>query len=301
MAKVLITGGTGLIGKYLCERLHERGYEVSVLSRKPNDGAKFRSYYWDLDKNEIDAEAIQTADFIIHLAGVNIGERRWSTERKQLIVDSRIKSGELILNHLPKQNSRMQAFITASGVGYYGAITSGQIFSEDEPSGNDFLGQTCEKWEQIADRFSAMGIRTVKIRTAVVLAKQAGALSKMIVPIKMGIGSAIGSGKQYLPWIHIDDLCNMYIKAVEDPNMSGAYNAVSPDQVTNNQFTKIAAKVLKRPFWFPNIPSWVIQMVFGQMSVLLLTGSRVSAEKIIHSGFVFKFPKLEDALIDCLS
>jgi len=296
MAKVLITGGTGLIGVQLRKTLLERGYEVAILSRSKKNDNDFHTYLWDLNENEIDREAINSVDYIIHLAGVNVGEKRWTSKRKQLILDSRIKSGELILNNIDQKNSQLKAYITASGTGYYGAITSEKIFSEDDSAANDFLGQVCEKWEQVADRFAEKGIRSVKIRTGVVLSNRGGALSKILVPVRLGIGSAIGSGNQYFPWIHIDDLCNIYIKAIEDPTLKGAYNAVSPEFITNGKFTQTIARYLKKPFWFPNIPSLAIRILFGKMSQILLNGSRVSAEKIQNSGFVFKYPKLQDAL-----
>lgn len=296
MAKVLITGGTGLIGIQLRKSLQEKGYEVAVLSRTKKNEDEIQTYLWNLDKNTIDKEVLNSVDYIIHLAGVNVGEKRWTSKRKKLILDSRIKSGELMLNNLDQQNNQLKAYITASGTGYYGAITSEKIFSEQDSAADDFLGQVCEKWEQIADKFSERGFRSVKIRTAVVLSNRGGALSKMLIPVKLGIGSSIGSGNQYFPWIHIDDLCNIYIKAIEDATMNGAYNAVSPEFLTNRQFTHTIARHLKKPFWFPPIPSRAIRIIFGKMSQILLTGSRISAEKIQDSGFVFKYPKLQDAL-----
>ena len=296
MAKVLITGGTGLVGKHLCRRLKDLGYEVSVLSRNKVKSTEFETCFWDLDSDVIDVKAINSADYIIHLAGINIGEKRWTTKRKQLIVDSRIKSAALIVNNLDKQKNNLHAFITASAIGYYGAITTENIFKEDDPAAVDFLGQTCKKWEEVADKFTDLGIRTVKIRTGIVLTKEGGALSKMSFPVKMGVGSAIGSGKQYLPWIHIDDLCNIYVKAIEDTKMSGAYNAVAPEHLTNLQFTQSIAHSLNKAIWAPNIPSLVMKLIFGKMSEMLLNGSRVSADKIMKTGFVFKFPNLELAL-----
>jgi len=301
MAKVLITGGTGLIGNHLRKDLLDKGYEVSILSRTKKNDNKIQTFLWDLDKNEIDQEAVNSVDYIIHLAGVNVSEARWTSKRKQLILDSRIKSGELILDNLHPKNNQLKAFITASGTGYYGAITSEKIFSEVDSAASDFLGQVCEKWEQVSDKFTEKGIRSVKIRTGVVLSKQGGALEKILIPVKLGIGSAIGSGKQYFPWIHMDDLCNIYIKAIEDTSMSGAYNAVSPEFSTNKQFTKTIAGYLKKPFWFPNIPSFVIRILFGEMSQILLTGSRISANKILNSGFTFQYPKLQDALKQLIS
>ncbi len=296
MAKVLITGGTGLVGTHLRIKLQEMGYEVAILSRTKRNETKLLTYTWDYNKDEIDKDAINTSDYIIHLAGVNLGEKRWTSKRKQLIFDSRIKSAELIYNNIDKGNNRLRAFITASAIGYYDAITSDKELNETEPPSDDFLGQTCKKWEQVADRFTDIGIRAVKIRTGVVLAKQGGALSKIIIPIKMGIGSAIGDGNQYLPWIHIDDLCSIYIKAIEDTQMIGAFNAVAPEHKTNKQFIETIAHYMDKPFGFPKIPAFAIKVIFGKMSEMILTGSRISSDKIRNSGFVFRYPNLESAL-----
>jgi uncharacterized protein (TIGR01777 family) len=296
MAKVLITGGTGLIGRHLGRKLGELGYEIAILSRTKSNENKIQTYFWDYSKNEIDKDAINTSDYIIHLAGENLGERRWTSKRKQLILDSRIKSAELIYNNLDKGNSRLRAFITASAIGYYGAITNDKIFSETEPPADDFLGQTCKKWEQVAEKFTDIGIRTVKIRTGVVLSKKGGVLPKIIIPIKLGFGSAIGDGNQYFPWIHIDDLCSIYIKAIEDTQMISAYNAVAPEHNTNKQFIEAIAHNLKKPFWFPAIPAVSIKVILGEMSEMILTGSRISSDKIKNSGFVFRYPNLESAL-----
>jgi uncharacterized protein len=300
MSTVLITGGTGLVGKHLCKRLQDKGYRVSVLSRKRRQSSTIQTYYWDLKKKEIDTEAIETADYIIHLAGENIGDKRWTVERQKLIVDSRVETGKLIFNKIQKQGKILKAFISASAIGYYGATTSDRIFTETDPPANDFLGDTCRKWEQMIDRFKDSGIRTVKIRTGVVLSRQEGALKKMIAPVKMGIGAPLGSGKQYLPWIHIDDLCGIYLKAVEDIQIEGAYNAVAPDHKTNEEFTRTLARVLNKPFAFPNVPAITIKLMFGKMSSILLEGSRISSDKIKSAGYDFLFPGLEGTLADLL-
>ena len=296
MAKVLITGGTGLVGTHLSRKLQGMGYEVNILSRTKRNENRLHTYIWDYNKNEIDKDAINTSDYIIHLAGVNLGERRWTSKRKQLIFDSRIKSAELIYNNINKENNKLSAFITASAIGYYGAITSDKVLSETEPPADDFLGQTCKKWEQVADRFTDIGIRAVKIRTGVVLAKQGGALSKILIPIKWGIGSVIGDGNQYFPWIHIDDLCSIYIKAIGDTQMIGAFNAVAPEHKTNKQFMETIVRNLDKPFWFPKIPAIAIKVILGKMSEMILTGSRISSDKIKNSGFVFRYPTLESAM-----
>jgi uncharacterized protein len=293
---VLITGGTGLIGRHLCKKLKEKGYNVALLSRKSNPYDDIPVYSWDPDKNMIDPEAISTADYIIHLAGAGIGDKRWTKKRRELISDSRIKTCELLFNKVQESGTKLKAFISASGIGYYGAVTSDKIFSEtDNPSG-DFIGEICRQWEHSADRFEESRIRTVKIRTGIVLTKKGGALARMTTTVKMGIGSALGSGRQYIPWIHIDDLCNIYMKAIGDSSMIGAYNAVAPEHVTNREFMRTLAKVFEKPFFSPAVPSFALKILFGKMSGILLNGSRVSAGKIISAGYNFEFPDLENAL-----
>jgi uncharacterized protein (TIGR01777 family) len=302
MPKVIISGGSGLIGQTLCRRLQDQGYDVAILSRKKGAAsAEVNHHIWDSDRQIIDAEAINNCDYIIHLAGVNIGAGRWTQKRKQAIADSRIKSARLILDNIDRQHNSLKAFISASAIGIYGAKTTDKILTETDPPANDFLGQTCEKWEQAADGFSDMGIRTVKIRTGIVLSKKGGALAKLLIPVKLGIGSALGSGKQYMPWIHLDDLCGIYIHAMEKESMTGPYNAVAPEHTTNQAFTRKLAHALHKPFWFPKIPSLILRILFGKMSAMLLTGSRISSERIQAAGYQFRFPDLEDAFMDLYS
>jgi len=300
MSNVLISGGSGLVGQHLCKSLQEKGYDVAILSRSSKPKTHTPSYYWDINRNDIDIEAINNCDFIIHLAGVNIGEKRWTRKRKIEILNSRVKSIDLIFKNLDKKN-KLKAVISASAVGYYGAHTTEKIFSETDSSSNDFLGETCSLWEQAADKFTGIGIRTVKIRTGVVLSKKGGALAKLKMPIQLGFGSAIGHGRQYMPWIHMDDLCAIYIQALENKEMNGAFNAVAPEHVTNKALTRKMARTLHKPFWFPNIPAFIMKLLFGEMAVMLLSGSRVSSAKIEASGYTFQFPNLESALKDLYS
>ena len=298
MSSVLISGGSGLVGQHLCKSLQEKGYDVAILSRSLKPNTHTPSYFWDIDRNEIDSQAINSCDFIIHLAGVNIGAKRWTRRRKKEIIDSRVKSIDLIFNNIDKRNNKLKAFFSASAIGYYGALTSEHIFIETDPSAKDFIGQTCEKWEQAADRFKSIGIRTLKIRTGVVLSKKGGALAKLKIPIHLGFGSAIGHGRQYMPWIHMDDLCAIYIHAMENEEMNGAFNAVAPEHITNKALTRMMARALHKPFWFPNIPAFIMKVLFGKLSVMLLRGSRVSSDKIKAAGYTFQFPELENALKD---
>ncbi len=297
---VLITGGSGLLGKYLCKRLIEKGYKPAILTRRPDPDSKIAAFRWDPDKKEIDNEAIMSADYIINLSGVNIGEKRWTKRRKRLIMDSRTLSAELLFDKIKESAHRPKAFVSISAAGYYGSVTSDRIFTEADGHAGDFLGKVCQKWEESVNRFESIGIRTVRIRSAAVLTEKGGILDSMVTPVKLGVGSAIGSGSQYFPWIHIDDLCNIFIKAIEVPGMTGAYNAVAPDQITNKEFVRTLAHVLKKPFWFPGIPAIMMKILFGELSLMLLTGSRISSEKIKNAGYAFKFPELEGALRDLL-
>lgn len=219
---------------------------------------------------------------------------------KKDILDSRVESANLIFEEVKKQNKELKAFISASAVGYYGALTSDRVFTEKDHAANDFLGQTCFEWENAAKQFETLGIRTVILRTGLVLNKNGGALSKMIIPIKLGLGSALGNGNQYIPWIHIDDLCEIYIKAIEDSQMAGAFNAIAPDFQTNKSLTHMLSNALNKPYWLPNTPAFLLKFILSKMSVLLLKGSRVSSDKILKTGFTFRFPKLEKALKDLL-
>ena len=298
---ILISGGTGLVGKRLFEKLTIKGYNVAILSREKRKKNRPSTYHWDLNNNTIDIEALKFADYIIHLAGANIGSARWTKKRKKEIIDSRVKSAELIFNQIQKKDNKLKAFITASGIGYYGSITSKTVFSESDPPYDDFLAKTCLKWEQSADKFEERGIRTVKIRTGIVLSKHGGALEKIRNIIKLGFGAPLGSGKQHMPWIHIDDLCDIYIKAIEDKHMTGAYNAVAPSTVTNNYFTKTLARIIKKPLWLPNVPKFILKLFLGEMSVILLNGSRISSDKIVKANYKFKFTKLDNALSNLLN
>jgi len=284
-----------LVGSRLSMMLKERGYQVWHLSRQIQENTSFPRYFWNPQKNEIDFEVLNSCDYLIHLAGENIGKGRWTPKRRKAILDSRILSAETLFKNLAP-DYKLKAFITASAIGYYGAVTVPGIFEEKDPPGNDFSAQVCQQWEAASDHFSQKGIRTVKVRIGLVLSAEGGVLSRLGPLIKMGLGAPIGSGRQFMPWIHIDDLCEIFIKSIEDEEIVGAYNAVAPEHVNNSDFTKIIAKSLKKPFWLPNIPGLIMKLRFGRMSAILLNGSRISSRKIVAAGFSFKFPKLEEAL-----
>lgn len=298
---VLLTGGSGFIGKHLTDTLLEAGYSVSILSRSERESSEAITYYeWDLNKNYIDENAVLNADYIIHLAGEGIVEKRWTAKRKKDILDSRIKPIDLIFSVLEKNNKKLNAFVSASAVGIYGAVTSHKICTENTPPANDFLGTTCQKWESAVDKIGSLGIRTVKIRTGIVLGKDEGFLKKMIPTFKSGFGAVLGSGKQYLPWIHIDDLCRIYLKSIEDEKLEGPYNGCITDNTTNSRFSKTLANLFGYSIWLPKVPPFLLKLFLGEMSQAVLTGQRVSSEKIQQSGFEFRFTDLEKTLINCI-
>jgi uncharacterized protein (TIGR01777 family) len=297
---ILITGGTGLIGRHLCKKLAERGYCIALLSRNINSSSHFPVFQWDMSAKQIDLKAFQNVDCIIHLAGAGISDKRWTKKRKQEIIDSRVNSARIILEGVKKLEIKPESFISSSATGYYGSISSDNTFNETDPPADDFLGNICRQWEEEADSFEEMGIRSVRIRTGIVLAPQGGALPKMTGPVKYGISPVFGTGRQYLPWIHVEDLCNLYIRAVEDVTFRGAYNAVAPEFVTNIGFMREVAKALGKPFIPFRIPSLLLKAAMGEMASILLTGSRISSEKIRMAGFDFRFPTLEKALEDIL-
>ena len=298
MAKnVLLTGGTGFVGKHLTDVLIDSGFTVSVLSRGNRKDTPSITYYkWNLKDNFIDNEAILKADYIIHLAGEGIVEKRWTENRKKAILESRIKPIELIHEVLKKNNKSLDSFVSASAVGIYGAVTSQEICTEETPAANDFLGTTCQKWEAAADEITSLGIRTVKIRTGIVLGKNEGFLKKIMPSFKIGFGAILGSGKQYLPWIHVEDLAQIYLKAITDTEMHGAYNATITDNTTNAKLSKILAHLYGYTIWLPKIPAFLIKFFLGEMSVAVLEGQRVSSEKIQKAGFEFQYNEIETTL-----
>jgi uncharacterized protein (TIGR01777 family) len=298
---VLISGGSGFVGKHLTNLLIANGYSVSILSRSDKQNTNDISYYqWNISNHYIDEESVLKADYIIHLAGENIADERWTAKRKAAIIDSREQSTHLIYEVLKKNDKKLEAFVSASGIGIYGAVNGSEICDENTIPADDFLGLTCQKWEASADTIYSLGIRTVKIRTGLVLGKDDGFLKKLIPIFKFQLGSALGSGKQYMPWIHIDDLCAIYLEALKNTKMEGAYNAAVTDNTTNAVFSKTLAKIYGYSIWLPNVPAILIKLGLGEMSKIILTGRRVSSEKIEKLGFKFHFIELEDALRDCM-
>nr|WP_315034425.1 TIGR01777 family oxidoreductase [uncultured Chryseobacterium sp.] len=295
---VLITGASGMIARELVKKIGNE-YDIRFLTRKKKHDNEFE---WDVKKKTVDEAAFKNISHIIHLAGANISEKRWTAERKKELISSRVDSAALLRHILIKEEIKLKSFISASGINFYGTQTTEKIYAESDPPGNDFLSEVVVLWERAADHFKEYNLaeRVVKIRTAVVLSEKDGALKKMIPPIQYYIGSPLGSGKQYMPWIHIEDICSIYEFALKNSNIHGAYNAVSPQHVTNADFTKKVAEVLKKPLFMPNVPAFILKILFGELASAILEGSRASSQKIQSSGFQFKFPELKNALLDLL-
>ena len=289
MAKILISGGTGLVGQRLSHLLLSKKHEVAILSRNPKKNNEFKC---DISKDYIDDDAFENIDYIVHLAGAGIADKRWTAKRKEVIIDSRVETANLLFKKVKDLNINLKGFISASGSNYYGAKTTEHIYVEEDSAGKDFLGEVCVKWEEAALQFKTINVPVTILRTGVVLSAKGGALSKMITPVI----SPLGSGKQYMTWIHIDDLCEMYVHSIEN-NINGIFNAISPKVYTNKEFSKILAKAVKRPFLPINVPGFLLKLVFGKLAVILLEGSRLSAKKIEkNGGYSFRFSSLEKAL-----
>lgn len=301
MAKILITGGSGSIGRKLIPRLKELRHEVAVIGRSRYLEIGAPSYTWDLAKHQMEEEALDGVTHIIHLAGAGIADKPWTPERKQEILESRVKPLQLLSDQLISRNQKFEAIISSSAVGYYGAITSDRTFTEEDASAKDFLGITCQMWEDAVQLFRPVTEREVRMRTSVVLMDEGGALEKIAKPIRLGLGAPLGSGKQWVPWIHVDDLVEMYVRSIEDGNMHGAYNGVAPHSVNQKDLTKAIAFVLRKPLFLPAVPEFVLKLTLGQMACIVTEGSRVSSEKIRSAGYEYKFPNLKPALKNLIS
>ncbi|MFN7117744.1 MAG: TIGR01777 family oxidoreductase [Saprospiraceae bacterium] len=300
MKTVLIGGGSGLVGKRLSELLRERGYTVQHLSRTPNPNAEFPRFGWDLQQGTIDQAAVERADIIINLAGEGIADGRWTPARKKRIIASRVDSTRLLIKALQQSEKQPQAFISSAAVGYYGNRGDRLLHESDEP-GKGFLTESCLEWEKAIEEATVTGIRTVALRIGVVMSTQGGALEKMLIPLRFFMATYFGNGGQWYSWIHIDDLCRMFLFAIENEQLSGFYNAVAPNPETNKDLTKTLAKASGKPALVMPVPGFMLRLIFGEMADTILFSTRVTSEKIEQAGFEFRFPRLEPALRDLLA
>jgi uncharacterized protein (TIGR01777 family) len=293
MQTILITGGSGLIGKALTKLLVQKGYRVNILSRKKSDLKN--TYYWNVKQGIIEEEAIATADCIIHLAGENVADKRWTQQRKKSLLNSRVLPTRLLLKKVAAHNPNLKSFIAASAVGYYGTSCQDSVKTEESSPGNDFLARICVDWEKEVLKFKPITKVTI-LRIGVVLSSEGGAYAEISKPIKHGFGAVLGSGNQSIPWIHIKDLCNLFAYAVKNPNIEGIYNAVASEQIDNRKLTQAIAAVIGKKIRLPKVPSFVLKLIFGERSVILLKGCAVSSKKIQNAGFEFGFETIKEAV-----
>ncbi len=295
---ILITGGSGLVGTHLSKLLTEKGFTITHLSRNPTQ-KDYRTFYWDIKKSEIDDEAITSADAIIHLAGAGVSDKRWSDSYKKEIYDSRIDSTRLLKEKVEKLNPELRHFISASAIGYYGWDSGEKLVDEGSEKGPGFLADVVEDWEKEADTLNDVGIKVSKVRIGIVLSHKGGALVEMMKPIKFGVGAPLGSGDQYMSWIHLDDLCGIFAHLLEN-GIEGTFNGVAPFPETNASFTRAVAKGLGKPLWLPNVPKFALRLIVGEMADILVGGNRVSSKKVEDAGYKFQFEALDRALYQLL-
>ncbi|MBO0341721.1 MAG: TIGR01777 family oxidoreductase [Allomuricauda sp.] len=296
--KVLITGATGLVGQAIVEVLHQRSIPVNYLStskEKITSTEDFQGFYWNPSKGEIDLECFKDVQAIINLAGTDIA-KRWTPEHRKKVLSSRVDSLRTLKKGLERSNNgEVECLVSASAIGIYPSSICDYYEEDTDKVDNGFLGEVVTKWETEAETFKDLGVDVAKIRIGLVLSKDGGALPKMALPVKNFVGAPIGSGDQWQSWIHIEDLAQMFAFAVEN-NLQGTYNGVAPNPVTNTKLTKELARILDRPLWMPNVPAFILKVILGKMSTLLLASQRVSSKKIEDEGFSFQYVNVCQAL-----
>jgi len=299
--KILITGATGLVGKLLVKQLLSEGHQINFLTTRKeavDSLPNCKGFYWSLKNYTIDITCINGVDKIIHLAGASVA-KRWTKKFRKEIIDSRVITAQLLFKTLKENNHSVNQIVSASAIGIYKHSYDSNYKEEATAFSNGFLGQVVQQWEQAANVFSTLNINVTKVRIGVVLANNGGALQKMAQPISLGIGAPLASGKQYMSWIHIKDLTQLIVSLIENNNV-GVFNAVAPNPVTNSVLTKAIAKQLNKPFFLPNIPKVLLQLLLGEMHEMVCDSQKVSSLKIESTGFVFQFKTLENALMDLL-
>lgn len=295
----LITGATGLVGNKIIDLCETQKIKVNFLSTSRSKLNKYnyaKGFYWNPAEGIIDANAFEGVTHIIHLAGAYVA-KRWTPEYKKKIFDSRINTANILFETLSNIEHSVEYFISASATGIY--PSSDIIYYNEDIDRNykDFSADIVEKWEEMADKFKLLNLKVTKVRIGIVLSKKGGALPRFGKPIKYGLGTAFGTGKQWQSWIHISDLAHLFIY-IAKKQLSGVYNATAPNPVTQQKLIETCAKVLKRPLWLPNIPEFIVKLIFGEMSELILSSHRVSSRRIQEKGFIFQYPTIEVAIKD---
>jgi uncharacterized protein (TIGR01777 family) len=298
---ILLAGGSGFVGRLIIEKLLRKSYTVTVLTRNAADSSKIFADSVEIidwnDKQKI-IRALEYSASLINLSGANVMGKRWSSPYKNLIRSSRIETTRFLIECLNEADSRTCSFISASAIGYYPRSDS-EVFDENSLPGDSFLSQVTKDWEEEVKKASALGIREVRIRMGIVLDRSGGAFKRMILPYKFFVGGPIGSGRQWFSWVHADDVVNLFIESIEDNNISGAVNAVSPNPVTMNEFAKTLGRIMKRPAIF-KVPAFVLKIVLGEASIEVLTGAKIYPKRTIELGYKFEFENLSDALENIL-
>ncbi len=291
--KVLITGASGLLGKALQKSFAEKGYEMLLASRQePKDEQHIQ---WDIENGFAEPERLEGIDAVVHLAGENVAGFRWNDEKKKAIRDSRVLGTRSVVEAISKLNKKPKVLVAASAIGFYGERGDEEV-TESSTAGDNFLAEVGKAWESESRRAEDAGIRTVLLRTGIILSKEGGALATMLTPFKLGVGGVVGSGKQWMSWISLDDEMAIINFAIENENLRGAVNAVSPNPVTNEEFTKTLGEILYRPTFLP-LPEFAVSMLFGEMGdALLLASTKVLPKRLEDAGFEFKYPELKAAL-----
>ncbi len=301
MQTVLLTGGTGLVGKALTQLLTSKGYQVIILSRGKKEivtEPNVTYAQWNVATEQIDIEVVKKADYIIHLAGAGVMDKKWTEQYKKEIVDSRVKSGALIVNTLKNNEHNVKAIVSASAIGYYGEDKiDNYFFTETDKPAEGFLGSTCQLWEDSIDYANSLGIRVAKMRIGIVFSNNGGAFAEFVKPLRFKLATILGNGKQVISWIHIDDLCRQFLFAIENEDIKGAYNAVAPNPITNkNLILKLASKIAGK-FYIPfYVPSFLLKLMMGDRSIEILKSTTVSSKKITDAGFKFLYNEVDEAL-----
>ena len=303
MQTVLISGGTGMVGRQLTKHLLKKGYQVIILTRKIpflKDASPNISYaLWNVADQTIDSEAVQKASYLIHLAGAGVVDKKWTKVYKDEIANSRTQSSALIIKALSNHTHSIKTIISASAIGWYGEDPSPNAkgFVEIDLAAKGFLGETCKKWEQSIEPVEKIGIRLVKLRIGIVLSNDGGALAEFKKPIQFGVAGILGTGNQMISWIHIDDLCRLFIEGIENEQLAGTYNAVAPLPVSNKELTIELAHQIKGKFYIPlHVPKFILKIMMGERSIEILKSTTVNCEKIKKTGFTFLYPSIEAAL-----